>query len=118
MDMKSWSFTVNDKETASSRLTKFFNGLIEALNTYHEDRSASFANESRKFVRDVLYKVLTKVVYRNPNVDLSGAFKSLPEDNDITVIDKVVAPIVDKVLKVRRIQGNLTNCNTPSVKLQ
>jgi hypothetical protein len=109
MDMKSWSFTVNNKETASTRLSKFFNGLVKALNTYHEDRSASFANESQKFGRGVLYKVLTKVVYRNPNIDLSGAFKSLPEDTDITIIDKVVLPIADKVLKVCRLQGNLSN---------
>lgn len=43
MDMKSWSFTVNDKEAASVRLTKFFKGLIEAPETYQEERAASFA---------------------------------------------------------------------------
>jgi hypothetical protein len=79
------------------------------LNTYHEDRAASFANESQKFSRDVLYKVLTKVVHRNPNINLFGAFKSLPEDTDITAFDKVVTPIADKVLEIRRHQGDLSN---------
>jgi hypothetical protein len=109
MDMKSWSFTVNDKEATSARLTKFFDGLIDALKTYHEDRSASFTNESRKFSRDVLYKVLLKVAYRNPDVDLSGAFKSLPQNTDVIATDKIVAPIADKVLLVPRHQGNLQN---------
>jgi hypothetical protein len=72
MYMKSWSFTVNDKEAASVWLSKFFEGLIEALEMYQEERAASFANESRKLTRDILYKVLIKVANRNPNIDLSG----------------------------------------------
>ena len=70
MDMKSWGFTDNDKEATSVRLTKFFEGLIDALKTYHKDRSAAFANESRKFTREMLYMVLLKIAHRNPSLDL------------------------------------------------
>jgi hypothetical protein len=80
MDMRSWGFTVNDKEATSVRLTKFFEGLIDALKTYHEDRSASFADESRKFARNVLYKVLLKLAHRHPDLDLSGIFRKLPRN--------------------------------------
>lgn len=58
MDMKSWSFTINEHEAASDRLTYFFDGLIEALKTYEYDRAASFTDESRKFARNVLYRAL------------------------------------------------------------
>jgi hypothetical protein len=109
MDMKSWSFTVNDKEAASARLTKFFDGLIDALKTYLKDISTSFANKSWKFGRDVLYKVLVKVAYRNPDVDLFGVFKTLLQNTDITATNKVIAPIADKVLLVPRHQGDLQN---------
>jgi chromosome segregation ATPase len=46
MDMKSWGFTINDKESTSIRLNKFFKGLINTLKTYHKDRSTSFTDES------------------------------------------------------------------------
>ena len=106
MDMKSWIFTANDHEVASARLTKFFNGIIEALKTYHEDRSTSFANESRKFARSVLYAVLLNLARHNPELDLSKIFKRLSENTVVTVADKIEAPSADKVLRVPRIQGD------------
>ena len=58
MDMKSWSFIVNDQDADRVRLTKFSHGLNKALKTYHDDRSASFFNKSRQFARNILYTVL------------------------------------------------------------
>ena len=104
--MRSWGFTVNDKETTSVRLTKFFEGLIDNLKTYHEDRSASFADESRKFERNVLYKVLLKLAHRHPDLDLSGIFRKLPQNTDVSATDKIAGPLADKVLHVPRIQGD------------
>ena len=98
MDMKSWGFTVNDKEATSVCLTKFFEGLIDALKTYHEDRSASFADESRKIVREIVYKVLLKIAHRNPGLDLSGVFRRLPDSTGDTAADKIV--------QIPRVQGN------------
>jgi hypothetical protein len=106
MDMRSWGFTINDKEATSVRLTKFVEGLIDALKTYHEDRSASFADESQKFMHNVLYKVLLKLAHRHPNLDLFGIFRKLPQNTDITAVDKIAAPLADKVLQVPRIQGD------------
>jgi hypothetical protein len=106
MDMRSWGFTVNDKETTSVRLTKFFEGLIDALKTYHEDRSTLFADESWKFVHNVLYKVLLKLAHRHPDLDLSRIFRKLPQNTDVTATDKIAAPLANKVLQVPRIQGN------------
>ena len=106
MDMKSWGFTINDKEATSVRLTKFFEGLIDALKTYHEDRSASFADESQKFAHEVVYRVLLKIAHRNPGFDLSGVFRKLPENTDVTAADKIAAPLADKVLQIPRIQGD------------
>jgi hypothetical protein len=106
MDMKSWGFTESDKEATSVRLTKFFKGLIDALKTYHEDRSASFADESRKFAREVVYRVLLKIAHRNPGLDLSGVFRKLPENTDVTAADKIAAPLADKVLLIPRIQDD------------
>ncbi|KAM3241877.1 hypothetical protein ACQJBY_054544 [Aegilops geniculata] len=106
MDMKSWRFTINEHEAASTRLTNFFEGLIEALKTYQDNRAASFANESRQFARSVLYMVLLNVAHHNPDLDLSGIFKKLPEDTNITAADKIVAPLANRVPKVPRIQGD------------
>lgn len=101
--MKSWSFTTNEHEVSNARLTKLFDDLIEALKTYHDDRNASFANESRLFVRSVLYDALLNLVHRNLGLDISKVFKKLSANADVIAADKIVAPLADKVLNVRRV---------------
>lgn len=100
MDMKSWGFTVNRDETASVRLSKFFEGLIDALQTYHADRDATTADEAHQFGHDVVYEVLTRVVHRNPSITLVGTFKALPVDADLAELDRLVAPIANKILEI------------------
>ena len=61
MGMKSWGFSISQKEATSVRLTLFFEGLIDVLDGYHKERAAKFAAESRKLLHDVLFKVLVKI---------------------------------------------------------
>jgi hypothetical protein len=76
------------------------------LKTYQDDRSASFANESRKFAREVVYRVLLKIAHCIPDLDLSGVFRKLPDNTDVTASDRIAAPLADKVLQIPRVQGD------------
>ena len=106
MDMKSWSFNINEHEAAIVRLTYFFEGPIKALNRYQDDRSASFANESRQFARNILYMVLLNHAHHNLDLDLSRIFKKLPMNTEVTAPDKIATPLANRVLEVPRIQGD------------
>ena len=50
-------------------------------------------------------KVLVKVLFRNPNLNLTNILKKLPAGADLAELKALVAPIVDKVNEVRRIDG-------------
>jgi hypothetical protein len=67
----------------------------------------SITNESRRLCRDVLFKMLRKVVYRNPSIDLSKVFVSLPKGADTKAIDVLVAPITDRVSQIPREEGGV-----------
>jgi hypothetical protein len=71
MGLPEYHYSTAEGDTASTRLTIFFKSLIEALEKHHEARAAYLASESRKLCWDVLFKVLVKVVYQNPGIDLS-----------------------------------------------
>ena len=108
MGMKSWGFSVSPREATSARLTLFFEGLIGALDVYHKERAAKFAAESRKLLHDVLFKVLVKITCRNPGIDLSKAFTSLPAGTDTSEAEKLVAPIANRAAEgAVRVQGHL-----------
>jgi hypothetical protein len=53
----------------------------------------------------ILQKVLMKVAYRNPGLNLTNVLRSLPEDANLKELEDLVAPIVDKVSQVKRVQG-------------
>ena len=84
-------------------MTHFFEGLIDGLKTYEDDRSAFFANGSWKFSRDAIFTVLLNFALRQPDVDLSDAFRKLPAGTDTSTAVKVVGPLADKVLRVPRV---------------
>lgn len=110
MGMKNWGFSVSQKEATSVRLTLFFEGLIDVLDAYHKERAAKFAAESRKLLHDVLFKVLVKITCRNPGIDLSKAFTSLPAGTDTSEAEKLVAPIATRAAGgAVRVQGQLRN---------
>jgi chromosome segregation ATPase len=105
MDKQSYSFTIDNHESTSAKLTLFFESILEALKKHHEERSAQFTSESCKLCEDVLSKVLVKIAYQNPDVDLSKAFKSLPKGVDTKAAKELVAPLVSKVSQILRTEG-------------
>ena len=54
----------------------------------------------------VLQKVLVKVAFRNPGLNLTNVLKSLPPDADLEALKPLVAPIVDKVSEIKRVEGD------------
>ena len=63
------------------------------------------ANKSRKLYRAVLLKVLIKVVHKNPGINLTNVLASLPEDADLKELEELIAPIIDRVSHVKRVEG-------------
>ena len=84
----------------------FFEGLVDALKLLQANQTSKLANESRKLCQEVLQKLLMKVAYRNPGVDFSNIFKGLPKNADVKALEELVAPIVDRVGQVKRVEGD------------
>ena len=55
--------------------------------------------------RGVLLKVLTKVAYMNLGRNLTNVLDSLQEDADRKALEELIAPIVDVVDQVKRVEG-------------
>ena len=49
--------------------------------------------------------MLVKVAFRNPGLNLTNVLRSLPPDADLEALKALVAPIVDKVNEVKRVDG-------------
>ena len=47
-----------------------------------------------------------KVAFRNPGLNLTNVLKSLPPDADLEALKTLVAPIVDKVSGIKRVEGD------------
>jgi hypothetical protein len=105
MGLPNFSYPSDERVSTSARLTMFFEGLVDALKLLRSNRAAHLANESRKLCRAVLSKVLTKVAYRNPGLNLTNVLASLPETADLKALEELVAPIVDRVSGVKRVEG-------------
>ena len=50
--------------------------------------------------------MLMKVAFRNPGLSFTNVLKSLPPDADVEALKALVAPIVDKVSKIKRVEGD------------
>ena len=103
MDMKSWAFSVGKHEVPSIKLTLFFEGLIEGLKTYEDDRATCFANETRKLASGALFLVLSNLAYCHPDLNLSDSFKRLPAGVNISAAEAKASPFAEKVLSVPRV---------------
>ena len=66
----------------------------------------SWSTTSRKICAGVLQKVLMKVAFRNPGLNFTNVLKSLPSDADVEALKALVAPIVDKVSGIKRVEGD------------
>ena len=47
-----------------------------------------------------------KVAFRNPGLNLTNVLRSLPLDADLEALKALVAPIMDKVSGIKRIEGD------------
>ena len=103
MGLANIRFSHDDGITESARVTMFFEAVLDALKLLHDGRVTHLANESRKLCRGALLKVLTKVAYRNPSIDLNQ--DSLRADVDRRALEELVAPIISMVDQVNRVEG-------------
>ena len=95
-DMKSWAFSVSMHEVPSVTLTLFFEGLIEGLKTYEEDRATCFVNEAQKLARDALFMVLSNLAFRHPDLNIADGFKRLPLGADTSAASEKAAPLLTR----------------------
>ena len=108
MDVGTWSFNMDSNQAVSTTLSLFFEGLLAALDAYHKGRAKKFADESRILVRNVVLRILSKVVHYNPDVDMSNIFKKLPDGPELEAARQAVTPIADKVAeRCIRVEGTL-----------
>ena len=84
----------------------FFERLIDALQQIQATHTSKLAHKSRKLCQGVIQKLLMKVAARNPGVDFSHIFKSLPKDADVKALEELIAPIVERVGQVKRVEGD------------
>ena len=89
-----------------AKLTLFFKGVATALQRLREKIPKQLVDESRKICAGALQKVLVKVAFRNPSLNLINVLRSLPPDADLEALKALVAPIVDKVSGIKRIEGD------------
>nr|XP_020197718.1 uncharacterized protein LOC109783531 [Aegilops tauschii subsp. strangulata] len=105
MGMSSFKLSHDERVTHSSRVIMFFEAVVDALKLLHSSRATQLAKESRKLCRGVLLKVLTKVAYKNPGLNLTNVLDSLPEDANCSALEDLVGPIVNLVDQVKRVEG-------------
>lgn len=90
----------------SAKLSLFFKGMATALQRLRERIPKQLADESRRICAGVLQKVLMKVAFRNTGLSFTNVLKSLPPDADRDTLKALVAPIVDKVSEIKRVEGD------------
>ena len=89
----------------NAKMTLFFEGVLGALEKFRSNRASSLANEARQLCWGALTKVLTKVVYWNPNLDFDTTLESLPEDVDLAMLEERIKPITSRIDGIQRVEG-------------
>src|SRR3990170_8181624 len=103
--LQGFKYSTEERVSRSARLTMFFESLIDALKLLKSNRATQLANESRQLCRAVLRKILIKVVHNNPGVDLSNVLGHLPKNANLKALEELVAPILERVDSIKRIEG-------------
>ena len=80
--------------------------MVTALQQLRERIPKKLADELHAICAKVLEKVLVKILFRNPGLDLTRVLKKLPAGADLEELKAIVAPIVDKVNEVNRVDGD------------
>ena len=106
LGMEDLGYSSDEHLQPSAKLILFFKGVATALQRLRERIPKQLADESRAICARVLQKVLVKVAFRNPGLNLTNVLKKLPADADLEALKALVAPIVDKVNEVKRVDGD------------
>ena len=106
LEMEGFGYSSDENFQPSAKLTLFFKGVATAPQQLRERIPKQLADESRTICARVLEKVLVKVAFCNPGLNLTNVLKKLPAGADLEELKALVAPIVDKVNEVRRIDGD------------
>ena len=104
--MEDFGYPSDENLQPSAKLSLFFKGVATALQRLRERIPKQLADASRKICIGVLQKVLMKVAFRNPGLSFTNVLKSLPPDADRDALKALVAPIVDKVSEIKRVEGD------------
>jgi len=78
LNLTGFGYSTEGNLQPSAKLTLFFKDVVTALRQLRERIPKQLANESRAICAKVLEKVLVKILFRNPNLDLSRVLKKLP----------------------------------------
>ena len=105
LGVEGFGYSSDENLQPSAKLTLFFKGVAAALQQLRERIPKQLADESRSICAGVLEKVLVKVAFRNPGLNLTNVIKRLPADADLDALKALVAPIVDRVNEVKRVDG-------------
>ena len=105
LGMEDFGYPSDENLQPSAKLSLFFKGVATALQRLRERIPKQLADESRKICAGVLQKVLMKVAFRNPGLSFTNVLRSLPPDTDLDALKALVAPIVDKVSEIKRVEG-------------
>ena len=106
LGMEDLGYSSDEHLQPSAKLSLFFKGVATALQRLREKIPKQLADESRKICAGALQKVLVKVAFRNPGLNLTNVLRSLPPDADLDALKALVAPIVDKVSEIKRVEGD------------
>ena len=106
LGMEDLGYSFDEHLQPSAKLSLFFKGVATALQRLREKIPKQLADESRKICAGVLQKVLVKVAFRNPGLSFTNVLRSLPPDADLDALKALVAPIVDKVSEIKRVEGD------------
>ena len=49
--------------------------------------------------------MLVKIAHWHPDLDFEAVLKSLPEDADIAVLNERIQPILSRIDKIKRVEG-------------
>ena len=104
--MEDFGYSSDEHLQPSAKLNLFFKGVATALQRLRERIPKQLADESCRICVGVLQKMLMKVAFRNPGLTLTNVLKSVPPDADRDALKALVAPIVDKVSEIKRVEGD------------
>ena len=103
LGVEGFRYSSDENLQPSTKLTLFFKGVAAVLQQLREWISKQLADESRSICVGVLEKVLVKVAFRNSGLNITNVLKRPPADADLDALKALVAPIVDRVNEVKRV---------------